>query len=81
MSVVLISTEQGTHREEACVASCLGNAELEKNVGRFNRSCENKKDELLPQKDSKQKYLNEDYIHVFEYFRGQEIIWKTGTLH
>lgn len=33
-----------------------------KNGLRFNRSCENKNVELLPQKDRKQKYFNEDYI-------------------
>jgi len=62
MSVVLISTEKGTYREEARSPRCLGRAELEKMAGDFNRSCETKKVELLPQKDSKQKYFNEDYI-------------------
>lgn len=33
MSVVSISTEKGTHREEARSLSCLGREELEKMAG------------------------------------------------
>lgn len=33
MSVVLISTDKGTHREEARSLSCLGRTELEKMAG------------------------------------------------
>ena len=62
MSVVSISTEKGTHREEARSLSCLGREELEKMTGNLTGSAKTKKVELLPQKDSKQRYVNEDYI-------------------
>ena len=43
MSVVSISTEKGTHREEARSLSCLGRKELEKMTGNLTGSAKTKK--------------------------------------
>lgn len=42
MSVVSISTEKGTHREEARSLSCLGREELEKMAGNLTGSAKTK---------------------------------------
>lgn len=43
MSVVSISTEKGTHREEVRSLSCLGRKELEKMAGNLTGSAKTKK--------------------------------------
>ena len=58
MSVVLISTEKGTHREEARSLSCLGREELEKMAGDLTGHAKTKTSNFF----LKQRYFNEDYI-------------------
>lgn len=50
MSVVSISTEKGTHREEARSLSCLGREELEKMAGNLTGSAKTKKSNFFLKK-------------------------------
>lgn len=50
MSVVSISTEKGTHREEARSLSCLGREELEKMAGNLIGSAKTKKSNFFLKK-------------------------------
>lgn len=50
MSVVLISTEKGTHREEARSLSCLGRAELEEMAGDLTGHAKTKNSNFLFEK-------------------------------